>query len=212
MALDEAALLGEALDAAIFRVYRWIGPACTFGYGQPWRAARAACDSRGWTQVSPVRRATGGGIVFHDGDLTFSLVFSWERLQTPEAIYARVHRAAASGLARAGARASLHAPNSRPLGAAAACFSRAEPMDLVAEDGRKVLGGALRKRGARGLYQGSLRLEPLGIEPEAAAESLRESVRAEFGGAGPEAFDESRLAAGRRLEPRYRSREWNERR
>jgi lipoate-protein ligase A len=211
MALDEAALLGAAPGASFLRVYRWTGPACTFGYGQAFSAARAACDARGLRGLAPVRRATGGGIVFHDGDLTFSLVFPWDRTCAPDAIYKNVHRAVHLGLKRAGAGAFLHSPGRRPDGAAAACFTRAEPMDLVRADGRKVLGGALRKRGGKGLYQGSLRADELGLTPEAAAAAVADAAR-EFGAEPGADIPEAWLSVARGLEPRYRSREWNERR
>ncbi|MBI4371340.1 MAG: hypothetical protein HY552_03470 [Elusimicrobia bacterium] len=211
MARDEALLLDAPSGALVWRVYRWAGPACTFGYSQPHRAARRACDERGWTSVAPVRRATGGGIVFHDGDLTFSLVFPWDRLLAPEEIYKRVHRGAHLGLKAAGVDAWLFSPPGRPLGRASACFSRAEPMDLVAPDGRKVLGGALRKHGAKGLYQGSLRPEVLGLAAGAAEAALAEGLAREFGRA-PEPPAAAWAARAPEFEVRYRSREWNERR
>jgi len=212
MALDEAALSAAPSGALVLRVYRWKGDACTFGYSQPHHAARSACDARGWKHVSPVRRATGGGIVFHDGDLTFSLVFPWDRTWAPDAIYKNIHRGVHSALKSAGTKTSLWSPPRRPIGAAAACFTRAEPMDLVLDDGRKVLGGALRKRGGKGLYQGSLRLEALSLPREAVEAAVADGVAREFGAAPSTEIPAAWLDAGRALEERYRSRQWNERR
>ena len=211
MALDEAALLEAQPGELFLRVYRWSGPACTFGYSQSFAAARAACAARG-LDVSPVRRATGGGIVFHDGDVTFSLIFPWDRLCAPEAVYKNIHRGVHCALKASGAATSLWSPPLREHGAAAACFSRAEPMDLVLPDGRKVLGGALRKRGAKGLYQGSLRPEGLGLTREAVEASISDGVAREFARAPRADVPAGWLDAARTLEDRYRSREWNERR
>lgn len=212
MALDEAALLAAPADALFLRVYRWPGPGCTFGYSQPYRAARDHCGARGWKDVLPVRRATGGGIVFHDGDLTFSLVFPWDRTWAPDSIYKNIHRGVHLALKAAGATTSLWSPPRRPLGAAAACFMRAEPMDLVLPDGSKILGGALRKRGGKGLYQGSLRPEGLGLPREAVEAALADGIAREFGAAPSVDIPEDWLDAAKALEERYRSREWNERR
>jgi lipoate-protein ligase A len=212
MALDEAALLACPAGASFLRVYRWSVPACTFGYSQPYRSARAACDARGWKDVLPVRRATGGGIVFHDGDLTFSVVFPWDRTCAPDAIYKNIHRGVHAALKAAGAATALWSPPRRPQGAVDACFTRPEPMDLVLPDGRKILGGALRKRGGKGLYQGSLRLERLPLSREAVEAAVAEGVAQEIGAAPSAEIPASWLEAGRALEARYRSREWNERR
>jgi len=212
MALDEAALLAAPAGGLFLRIYRWTGHGCTFGYSQPYRSARAACDARGWKDVLPVRRSTGGGIVFHDGDVTFSLVFPWDRTLAPDAIYKNIHRGAHLALKAAGASTSLWSPPRRPLGAAGACFTRAEPMDLVLSDGTKILGGALRKRAAKGLYQGSLRPEALGLPREAVEAAVADGVAREFGAAPSTEIPESWRDSGRALEERYRSREWNERR
>ncbi len=212
MALDEAVLLSAPADGFFLRFYRWSGPGCTFGYSQPYRAAREACDARGWKSVQPVRRATGGGIVFHDGDVTFSLVFPWDRTWAPDAIYKNIHRGVHSALKAAGTATSLWSPVNRPLGAAAACFQRAEPMDLVVDDGRKVLGGALRKRGLKGLYQGSLRPEALGVTAAQAEAAVADGVAREFGRAPSQELPDGWREASAALSSRYASRDWNERR
>ncbi len=212
MALDEAMLVSSPVDTLALRFYRWHGRACTFGYGQPYRAVCVACDERGWRDVSPVRRTTGGGIVYHDGDITFSLVFPWERIWAPDAIYKNVHRGVHMGLKTAGATTALYSPQRRPLGAAAACFTRAEPMDLILSDDRKVLGGALRKRGVKGLYQGSLRPEALGISRDAIEAAIIDGLEREFGRRPSLEIAPQWLAAAARLETKYRSIDWNQRR
>ncbi len=194
------------------RFYRWSAPGCTFGYSQPYHAARAACDARGWKDVLPVRRSTGGGIVYHDGDVTFSVVFPWDRTWAPDAIYKNIHRGVHQGLKAAGTATSLWSPERRALGPAAACFTRAEPMDLVLDDGRKILGGALRKRGQKGLYQGSLRTEALGLPREAVETAVLDGIAREFGRAPETDIPETWFEQGRALESRYRSSEWNQRR
>lgn len=150
--------------------------------------------------------------MFHDGDITFSLIFPWDRTLAPDTIYKNIHRGVHLALKSAGATTSLWSPPRRPLGTAGACFTRAEPMDLVSPDGSKVLGGALRKKAAIGLYQGSLRPETLGLPRDVLEAAVADGVAREFGAAPLTEIPDSWLAAGRALEERYRSREWNERR
>lgn len=207
MALDEALLLYTAPEALILRFYDWEGENCTFGYSQSYAEAKAACRAG----VTPVRRSTGGGIVFHDGDLTFSLVFPWNKTCAPEAIYKNIHRGIHQALKADGVVNGLWSPDRRPEGLAKLCFSRPEKMDLVDRAGDKFLGGALRKKGAKGLYQGSLRPEKTGLSSEALKAAVFLGVEREFGVPALEIRQEW-LDAGRALEARYRSAEWNERR
>lgn len=198
MALDEAVLVESPVRAVVLRVYDWDGDACTFGFSQKYEDAKAACKPG----VAPVRRATGGGIVQHDGDTTFSLVFPWDRSCAPEAIYKNIHRGVHQALKNAGIPAAM--ATVRQPGLAASCFARPECADLVDGEGRKILGGALRKRGSKGLYQGSLRLK---VGPEV----LTDAVRREFGEPSLE-LSSTWIEAGRVLEEKYRSAEWNQRR
>lgn len=212
MALDEAVLIASPADAVVLRFYDWDGPACTFGYAQPCRVAREQCRARGWHHIAPVRRATGGGIVFHDGDLTFSLIFPWGRLCAAGEIYEKIHRGIRDALESSGVMTSLWSPEVRPSGPAQSCFVRAEPMDLVGMDGRKVLGGALRKKAGKGLYQGSLRPEGLGMTLGGLRGAVLRGAAREFGGAPLTRLEPGWIEAGRKLETRYRSLDWNERR
>jgi lipoyl(octanoyl) transferase len=199
MALDEAVLDESPAEALVLRVYDWAGPGCTFGYSQPY--ALALAHSGG---VEPVRRATGGGIVLHDGDVTFSLVFPWDRTCAPETIYKNIHRGMHQALEAAGTANGMWSPRETAAGIAERCFARAEKADLVDAADRKILGGALRKKGLKGLYQGSLRAA-------VSAAVVRDGIAREFGAPSTEILP-SWIEAGRRLEPRYRSREWNTRR
>lgn len=200
MALDEAVLLESPPEALVLRVYEWAGEACTFGYSQRYEDAKAACKAG----VEPVRRATGGGVVFHDGDVTFSLVFPWDRSCAPETIYKNIHRGIHQALKARGTVNGMWSPKEKASGIAASCFARAEKADLVDAEDRKILGGALRKKGVKGLYQGSLRVRV----PEAV---IVDGIAREFGRPSTEIVP-SWLDAGRALEARYRSAEWNMRR
>lgn len=214
MAMDEA-LLEHAGGRRLLRRFHWAGSppfGTTFGYFVPAAEAEAAARARFGARSLPlVRRPTGGGVVFHDGDLTFSFVFPWPRPLTAARVYQRIHEGVQAGLRGAGARTALWRGASP--GTASLCFSRCEPLDLAREDGGKALGGALRKRRGAGLYQGSLRPEGLGLPLErlwrAVAEGLSLQWREVFapGGPGPEAEAEAR-----RLDRRYRSNDWNRKR
>jgi hypothetical protein len=85
-------------------------------------------------------------------------------------------------------------------------------MDLVDSDGKKLLGGALRKRGAKGLYQGSLRPEGLGLEAAELEAVVADGATREFGKTPSTDLPDAIYQAGRVLERRYRSKDWNERR
>jgi lipoate-protein ligase A len=90
MALDEALLESTSrLGRPVLRFYGWTEPAATFGYFQKYADVERA------THLRPlIRRPTGGGIVPHDADWTYSLAFppgnEWHLLKAEES-YRRVH-------------------------------------------------------------------------------------------------------------------------
>jgi len=168
MALDEALLDNGKADFTL-RFFRWAPgsrPSVTFGYFQRSKEVAAAVNGAPRT-----RRPTGGGIVHHVDDVTFSFSFKWDGTLSPQAIYKNIHRGVHLGLKQTlKLKTALWSPpgwRDSPkceTQAACECFDKPEPMDLVWFDDKKVLGGALRRRASRVLYQGSLQL-PLSPGP-----------------------------------------------
>jgi len=149
MALDEALLLHATRPT--LRFYSWVEPAATFGYFQKYEEVAKA------TQLRPlIRRCTGGGIVPHDHDWTYSLVFpagtAWFALKA-EASYQRVHEWVCESFRRQEQPAKLadccHA--STP----GSCFSGFEKHDVLLGD-RKIAGAAQRRVRSGLLIQGSI--------------------------------------------------------
>ncbi len=215
MGLDEA-LLGSRLEGrAILRFYRWLRPGVTFGYGQRFALARELAASRGMGAADLVRRATGGGVVFHDGDVTFSLVFPWERLCAPGLCYKNIHRGVHTGLKAARVINSIWTGEPRAAAGGAlekACFAGVpELMDLVRGDGLKILGGALRRRGTVGLYQGSFRPDLVAVSIPTIQRAIADGLSTEFSSLTFDIAPET-YAEGERLAERYRSDRWTKKR
>lgn len=165
MALDEV-LLNDPADVARLRFYRWAQPTVSFGYFDPVESARRVARGR-----EIVRRLTGGGIVEHGADLTFTLVVpradAFTRLRSAES-YRLIHAAVASALACCGLAALAHddpAPARVDDGQPNACFERPVLHDLIAS-GKKVVGGAQRRNRVGLMHQGSVRFGSAGGVPE----------------------------------------------
>ncbi len=215
MALDEEIVRVRPNELTL-RFYQWAaGPAVTFGYAQFIREVRQALELRHFIGAY-TRRPTGGGIVFHEGDLTFSLVFPSK--DRPTEIYKRLHGFIQAELARGGARgnlfdrnlpASAYAPSINH--AASACFQNPVENDLLAEDGQKMLGGALRRFGGTVLYQGSLQT-PGARENPLYKKAIISAVRACFAAdLAPRCVDEAVLARSKALaQTQYACCAWTE--
>lgn len=153
MAIDEALL--EIASAPTLRFYGWQNPSISFGY-----FGRFADVADEQTTRDIVRRWTGGGIVFHGEDLTYSIVLPAEvatRFPSARGIYTAVHGAIreALGVAIPVALASAAAPRISD-----ACFANPVEADVLL-DGRKIAGAAQRRTRAGLLHQGSIQLNDL---------------------------------------------------
>jgi lipoate-protein ligase A len=152
MALDEALLEQSAeIGAPILRLYSWNVPAATFGYSQHYQ------DIEQWTPLRPlIRRPTGGGLVPHDADWTYTLVFPpedpWYSLRAEES-YRRAHDWVSASFRELRVQAELSQCCDKPV--LGQCFVGAEKFDVLA--GGKKIAGAAQKRNKFGLLvQGSI--------------------------------------------------------
>jgi len=160
-------LLQRFPDATVprFRHYGWRGPAFTFGYAQKIAAVRALLPPD--LPLDLCRRPTGGGLVDHRDDWTYSLVIPrghpLEDLRATQS-YREVHEALASALRAQGVACvtKTSQPESEGLPAvglakAGICFQRAEIHDVVHATSGDKIAGAAQKRNKHGLlFQGSV--------------------------------------------------------
>jgi lipoate-protein ligase A len=164
MALDFLLLQRHPLGAnSRFRHYGWHRPAFTFGYSQKIDFVKSALPTT--EPVDLCRRPTGGGIVDHRDDWTYSLVIPrghpLEDLRATQS-YREVHEALAAALRAQGIPAITQQSCEPPAdgascGATGVCFQRAELFDVVHEQSGAKIAGAAQKRNKHGLLcQGSL--------------------------------------------------------
>lgn len=160
MAFDDFYVNGAQKDKCFLRFFNWSqNLAATFGYAQFESSVKKQLAAQNITRYT--RRPTGGGIVVHNGDLTFSLIFNADNTENPRVIYSALHSLIKEELLKLKAQVALYNKESdyRPAGEsgiASNCFSNPVSDDLLGADGAKILGGAIRRYGARVLYQGSL--------------------------------------------------------
>jgi lipoyl(octanoyl) transferase len=184
IAIDEALL--EHATVPSIRFYRWYSPALSFGYFGRFSDVADHAPER-----DVVRRWTGGGIVFHGEDLTYSIVIPANDSAFGESsisIYEKVHSGLCEALNGIGRGAKLSASaalcerrksrkgdlqiapaveNRRSLDSAVIdcryndCFANPVRADVMI-DGRKVAGAAQRRTRRGLLQQGSIQ----GVELE----------------------------------------------
>ena len=155
MAMDEALLM--AGGEPVLRVYRWAEPAVSFGY---FLEAEAAAEVAGSRRL--MRRWTGGGIVEHGADFTWSLIVpagvALSRMRPVES-YAALHGAVAAAMSDFGLSVECVAA-SAPVPVGGLCFRAPAPGDLL-WSGKKVAGAGQRRCRHGLLHQGSISGIPL---------------------------------------------------
>jgi lipoyl(octanoyl) transferase len=180
MALDEALL--EAVSRPgkpVLRFYGWTEPAATFGYFQKFSEVGRA------TLLRPlIRRPTGGGIVPHDTDWTYSFTVppdaGWYSLSAIES-YQRIHEWIQSAFTKLNVATEL-APCCKKS-VPGQCFVGQEKFDLL-RHGKKIAGVAQRRNKLGLLIQGSVQPPPLPLVrsdwEKAMCEVAREKFRVEW--------------------------------
>lgn len=156
MAVDEALLRSAFTEAPTLRFYAWRAPAASFGYFSRFADVKNFAPER-----ELVRRWTGGGIVLHGADLTYSLIVPTRseacRLKSIQ-IYRAVHAAMHATFAQLGVTTVL--ASGRAPRTSDACFANPVEADLLSAE-RKIAGAAQRRTRDGLLHQGSIQLPVL---------------------------------------------------
>ena len=160
MAVDEALLESAPLRGRpVLRFYGWTEPAATFGYSQRFS------DVEKVTMLRPlIRRPTGGGLVPHDRDWTYSFTVppgnAWYELKATES-YERIHLWIRDAFGKMGVETMLSPCCQKDI--PGQCFIGAEKFDVLWQ-GRKIAGAAQRRTRDGLLIQGSVQPPPIGLE------------------------------------------------
>ena len=165
MAIDEALL--DQTTVPSLRCYQWRRRALSFGY-----FGRYAGLAEHEKEREIVRRWTGGGIVLHGNDLTYSVVIpsaTVECIASSRIIYEQIHDAIRRSIPdeTSVALATEDAPK-----VSEACFANFVRADVLVH-GRKIAGAAQRRTRVGLLHQGSIQYEALPAAfPDAFASAL----------------------------------------
>lgn len=164
MAVDQALLLAaDQTGQATLRFYRWETATLSLGYFQ--KVADRE-QHPGSIQCPIVRRASGGGAIVHDQELTFSLALPsdnrWSKKNND--LYRNVHGCIVDSLQSIGIDAGLYEKPTQDVEAAQAtdssgvrpsnpflCFQRRTGGDIIL-DGQKV-GGSAQRRSKNAILQ-----------------------------------------------------------
>ena len=160
MAVDEALLSAfSENDLPVLRLYRWEVPSLSFGrFSQP--EMILDCNRVRRENIPYVRRITGGGILVHGSDISYSMIVP--RSFVEEQGVRKSYRELCAFLIRlygnlgidAGFAHDLQFPESK----SPVCLAGTEAYDIIA-DGRKIGGNAQRHTRHALLQHGSIPLE-----------------------------------------------------
>ena len=210
MAMDEALLEAmPRLGRPVLRFYGWTQPAATFGYFQSYAEVART------TQLRPlIRRPTGGGIVPHDADWTYSAVFppghEWHSLKAEES-YRRIHDWLRLAFAELKVPTELAPCCKKSL--PGQCFEGYEKFDLLWH-GRKIAGAAQRRNKLGLLIQGSIQPPPVPLKRGDWETAMQTVAEREFGVAWQDfpPNDPIHEAANRLANEKFASDDFNQKR
>jgi lipoate-protein ligase A len=172
MAVDEALLETAATAGTLaLRFYEWQVPTLSLGYFQAIDQRQAHAASRA---CPVVRRASGGGAILHDRELTYSIAIPQRAGSLAEAkrLYDITHDTLIHTLAEFGVMTAKYGnlpqcpgPGTRSDDEPFLCFLRRSCTDIVL-GGIKVVGSAQRRRRGAVLQHGSILLGRSRFAPE----------------------------------------------
>ena len=161
MAIDDYLFQSLSSEPQTYlRFYRWERPTVSLGYSQDIRKVVdvESCKKQG---IDIVRRMTGGKLVLHHEEVTYSLCSSDEETFTsrlPDS-YKLISQALIRGLEKMGLKPRLAdaPPNSYARGTLP-CFSYPARNEIEVE-GKKIVGSAQKRAGSKFIQHGSIPLE-----------------------------------------------------
>ncbi len=156
MAKDEILLLhSKSSISPLLRFYSWNSSAVSIGYFQTYSEVKNL-------NIEFVRRPTGGGIVHHGTDITYTVVCPsscWLYTMSRYDSYRLLHSAIITGLQEININSKLseHANLKVVNPAQMRCFDEPAQNDIIFANGK--IAGAAQKRNSDGmLHQGSIQL------------------------------------------------------
>jgi len=161
MAVDDFLFRSLSDEPQTFlRFYRWKRPTASLGYSQDIRKVLDVeyCQKHG---IDIVRRMTGGKLVLHSREVTYSLCSSDSGTFTSTIAdsYRLVSQALMRGLEKMGLRPCLaDAPPVSYVRGNLPCFSY-PARDEIEVDGKKIIGSAQKRTGSKFIQHGSIPLK-----------------------------------------------------
>jgi lipoyl(octanoyl) transferase len=181
MAVDDFLFqnLGEKPETYL-RFYSWERPTVSLGYSQKYDKVLDADYCRR-TGIDIVRRMTGGKLVLHFNEVTYSICSSDTDLFTGslKGSYRLISQALIAGLEKMGIKASLSQPPPQAyVRGNLPCFSYPAEDEIVVK-GRKIAGSAQKREEGKFLQHGSIPLinEEQRLRSVSKLKAGRDSVR-----------------------------------
>ena len=164
MAVDEAVLKSASdIGQSTLRFYGWQPATLSLGYFQQLQDRNLHQASR---DCMIVRRASGGGAILHDIELTYAFATPVSiRRSGAEAMYFSFHETLVAALSEFGVEARLHRSDEGLRDTPFLCFERRADGDVVCQ-GYKVAGSAQRRWKNALLQHGSILIRKSLYAPE----------------------------------------------
>ena len=180
MAIDEALMQAQKKPESVptLRFYAWERPSVTIGYFQDIEAVQ-----KRFKNIPVVKRPTGGGLVLHGNDLTFSLSIKTPNSFLPgdvKASYLKINEVLIDGLRELFPGLDFADCKSLPKAGQKGeriCFEQPCCYDLML-DGKKVAGSSQRRQAGTLLHQSTLFLKG---EREALIRNIIEAFERKWG-------------------------------